>query len=71
MPARSKAQRRLMAIAEHHPEMLRKENRGVLSMGKKKLHEFAATKEKRLPERKERKESTASFIKRRNRKEGK
>jgi hypothetical protein len=49
MPARSKKQRRLMAIAEHHPEKLYKKNRGVLSMGASELHKFAATPEKRLP----------------------
>ena len=43
MPAVSEPQRKLMAIAEHHPDQLHKENRGVLSMSKKQLHEFAAT----------------------------
>ena len=44
MPARSTAQRRLMAIAEHHPEELYAKNRGVLGMTHKQLHEFASTK---------------------------
>lgn len=52
MPAKSKAQRRLMAIAEHHPEMVRGKNRGVLSMTKGQLHDFASTKEKGLVQRK-------------------
>ena len=51
-PARSKSQRRLFAIAEHHPEQLSGKNRGVLAMGKEKLHDFSATKEKGLPKRK-------------------
>ncbi len=52
MPAVSQAQRRLFAIAEHHPSQLHAENRGLLKMGKQKLHEFAATSEKGLPRRK-------------------
>lgn len=52
MPAKSKAQRQMMAIAENHPEMLNSENRGVLAMGKEKMHEYASTKEKGLPKRK-------------------
>lgn len=49
MPAKSKAQRRLMAIAEHNPSAVSAENRGVLSMKKEKLREFSTTKEKGLP----------------------
>jgi len=52
MPAKSKVQRRMMGIAEHHPEKLFKRNRGVLSMGKGEMDKFAATKEKGLPKRK-------------------
>lgn len=44
MPATSRAQQQLMAIAEHHPEQVRKRNRGVLKMTKGQLHDFAATK---------------------------
>lgn len=44
MPAVSEKQRQLMAIAEHHPEKVRKENRGVLKMSQQQLHEFASTK---------------------------
>lgn len=43
MPAVSEKQREMMAIAEHHPDKLYKENRGVLKMGNKKLHEFSST----------------------------
>ena len=55
MPARSKAQRRLMAIAEHAPGKLWHKNRSVLKMTGKQLHDFAATKEKGLPKRKKQK----------------
>lgn len=49
MPATSVAMRRLMALAEHHPEKVSKENRGVLRMTKTQLRDFARTKEKGLP----------------------
>ena len=51
MPARSKSQRRLMAIAEHHPEKVYARNRGVLKMSKDQMHDYAATKEGGLKER--------------------
>ena len=51
MPATSKAQRRAMAIAEHHPGELYKRNRGMAKMSKAELHKFAATKEAGLPKR--------------------
>lgn len=51
MPAKSKAQRRAMAIAEHHPEELYKRNKGLKKMTRTQLHEFAETKEKKLPEK--------------------
>jgi hypothetical protein len=51
MPATSTAQRRLMAIAEHHPDQLYAKNEGVLNMTHQQLHDFAATKEKSLPHR--------------------
>lgn len=44
MPASSEKQREMMAIAEHHPEKLHKKNRGVLSMSKSQLSDFASTK---------------------------
>lgn len=51
MPAVSKKQRKMMGIAEHHPEMLHKKNRGVMQMSPKQMHEFAATPEHGLPAR--------------------
>jgi len=53
MPALSKKQREAMAIAEHHPEKLYKKNRGLLKMSKSQLHDFATTKEKGLPGKKQ------------------
>ena len=49
MPAESKAQRIAMAIAEHHPEELNPENKGLAKMAHKDLHDFASTSEKGLP----------------------
>lgn len=53
MPATSDAQRRAMAIAEHQPGKLYARNRGLLKMSHQQLHDFAATPESGLPERKE------------------
>ena len=50
MPSRSKAQRELMAIGEHHPSEVSAKNRGILKMSHQQLHDFASTKEKGLPE---------------------
>jgi len=47
MPAKSKKQRQMMAIAEHHPEKLYERNKGVLKMSKKQLSDYASTKEKK------------------------
>ena len=44
MPAKSKKQRQMMAIAEHHPEDLYERNKGVLKMSKEELHDFATKK---------------------------
>ena len=44
MPAVSEKQREVMAIAEHHPDKLHKNNRGLLKMSKGHLHDFASTK---------------------------
>lgn len=41
-----------MAIAEHHPEKLKKRNRGLLKMSHQQLHDFASTPEKGLPMKK-------------------
>lgn len=51
MPAKSQAQQRLMAIAEHEPSKLYSKNSGVLKMGKKSLSEFASTSRKGLPKK--------------------
>ena len=51
MPAKSKSQRRLMAIAEHSPSKVRGKNRGVLKMSKKQLRDYASTSEKGLPKK--------------------
>lgn len=53
MPAKSKAQQTVMAIAEHDPQNLYKKNRGLLKMTHEQLHEFAATKRSGLPAKKE------------------
>jgi len=51
LPAKSKSQRRLMAIAKNKPDKLYKKNKGVLKMSKKQLGEYASTKEKGLPKK--------------------
>ncbi len=51
MPAKSKAQQQLFAIAEHNPEKLHAKNQGLLGMPKSELHDFAATKTEGLPKR--------------------
>jgi hypothetical protein len=66
MPAVSKKQRKMMAIAEHYPTKLLARNKGVLKMGKSQMRDFSKTKEKGLPVKKHRKLSTAEYIKRRN-----
>ena len=38
----SKKQRIAAAIAEHHPEKLKKRNRGMLKMTQEELHDFAS-----------------------------
>ena len=53
MPATSRKQQQLFAIAEHSPEKLHKRNRGLLAMSHEQLHDFAATPTKDLPEKKE------------------
>ena len=52
MPAVSKVQQKAMAIALHSPNSLYKKNKGLLSMAKEDLDEFASTKIKGLPTRK-------------------
>ena len=52
MPAKSKKQRRAIAIAEHAPDKLFKRNAGLKKMAKSDMHEFAKTPEKGLPMKK-------------------
>ncbi len=49
MPAVSKAQQELMAIALKHPEKLYSRNKDVAKMSKESLRHFAETKRKNLP----------------------
>ncbi len=51
-PAESEKQRKLMAIAEHHPELVKAKNRAVLKMSKGQLHDYASTEEEGLPKKK-------------------
>lgn len=44
MPAKSEAQRKLFAIAEHAPDQLYSKNKGLSRLPHQTLHEFAATK---------------------------
>jgi hypothetical protein len=55
MPSKSKKMRRAAAIAEHHPEELYARNKGMANMTHKQLHDYASTKEKKLPEKKKKK----------------
>jgi len=52
MPAKSKAQQRLMAIALHHPEKLYSRNCSLKNMSKRALREYAETPTRDLPKRK-------------------
>lgn len=49
MPAVSKKQQIAMAIAEHHPEKLNAENKGLKKMTHQQLHDFASTPRSHLP----------------------
>lgn len=51
MPATSQSQQRLMALAEHDPAKVSAKNRGVLSMSRSQLHDFAATPRTALPKK--------------------
>jgi len=50
MPAVSRKQQIVMAIAEHNPSKLYPRNQGLLKMSHQQLHDFAATPRKDLPE---------------------
>ncbi len=49
MPAKSKAQQKLMAMALYSPEKIMEKNKGVLGMSKESMKDFASTKLKGLP----------------------
>jgi hypothetical protein len=49
MPAKSKKQRRLFAIAEHNPDASPEAKKLAGSVSHKALHDVASTKEKNLP----------------------
>ena len=51
MPAQSKAQQRLFAIAEHAPQELYARNKSLAKLPKQTLHDFAATKRSKLPKK--------------------
>lgn len=52
MPAESKNQQIVAAIAKHTPWKLYKRNRGMADMTDEQLTEFASTPRKNLPEKK-------------------
>jgi hypothetical protein len=52
MPATSRKQQQVMAIALHHPEKLHKANRGVLQMSRASLRDFASLTPKKPARRK-------------------
>lgn len=49
MPAESKAQQAVMAIAEHNPDELYDRNKGAAEMTHSQLHDFASTPTRSLP----------------------
>ena len=49
MPAKSKKQQQLMAIAAHSPEKVQEKNKGVLKMTQSQMHDYASTDRKGLP----------------------
>lgn len=49
MPAVSRAQQIVAAIAKHHPEKLHKKNKGMAKMSKEELDKYASTPRKKLP----------------------
>lgn len=50
MPATSKAQQKLFAIAEHNPSALYAKNKALANLPHKTLHDFASTSVKALPQ---------------------
>jgi len=63
MPAKSRAQQRLMAIAKHSPEKVYSKNKEVLKMKKNVLSEFAETPIKTLPKKVEPKDKVLNKLK--------
>ena len=55
MPSVSVSQRRLMALAEHHPAEVYKKNKSILHMKNVALHDYASTPESGLPYKKKKK----------------
>lgn len=55
MPAKSRSQRRAIAIAKYEPEKLFKRNRGLKRMSKEDLSEFTEMSEVGLPKKVRRK----------------
>jgi hypothetical protein len=51
MPAKSKAQQALMAMAKYSPEKIQGKNKEVLKMSGKQLSDYASTKTKGLPKK--------------------
>lgn len=49
MPAKSAAQQKAIAIAEHNPGKLYTKNKGLLKMSKSDMSDFASTSTKGLP----------------------
>lgn len=49
MPSVSAAQRRLFAIAEHHPDQLYGKNKSLARLPHQTLHDFASTPEQHVP----------------------
>ena len=49
MPAESKAQHRLIGLAMHNPGKVSRKNRGILSMSRDDMEDYASTKEKGMP----------------------
>lgn len=50
MPAKSKAQQKAMAIAEHNPSALYARNAGMAKMTHEQLHDFASGSMKGKPQ---------------------
>ena len=67
MPSKSKAQQHFMAMVEHTPksELSGKAKKAKESMSHKQLHDFAKTKESKLPEHVHRRKEHKDKVKKR------